>query len=232
MACVLSRRLLRTLTACPRSSYHFMRIPSTPCSKSFSTDSDDDPSHLELDLPGSGSESESESEAKSDPFFSNPAPETNRKPNTGERPLENGMDNGIYKAILVGQVGQAAIQKKLKSGAKVTLLSIGTGGIRNNRRPFDSEEPKEYADRCAVQWHRVSIYPQRLGDLAATNALPGSILYIEGNLESKVFSDPITGLVRRIREIAVRQNGRIVFLGKLNDAGQPSKGEVKSVGYY
>lgn len=30
---------------------------------------------------------------------------------------------------------------------------------------------------------------------------------MEGNLESKVFTDPITGLVRRIREIAVRQNG-------------------------
>lgn len=74
---------------------------------------------------------------------------------------------------MVGQVGQAAIQKKLKSGNTVTLLSIGTGGIRNNRRPFDNEEPKEYANRCAVQWHRVSIYPQRLGDLAAKNAIPG-----------------------------------------------------------
>nr|GMC73856.1 single-stranded DNA-binding protein, mitochondrial [Ipomoea batatas] len=205
MASTLSRRLLRTLIASPRSSSHLMRFPSTSYSiysKSFSTEGDD------------------------------LKPDSNQRRNTGERPLENGMDNGIYKAILVGQVGQAAIQKKLKSGNTVTLLSIGTGGIRNNRRPFDNEEPREYANRCAVQWHRVSIYPQRLGDLAAKNAIPGSILYIEGNLETKVFSDPITGLVRRIREVAVRQNGRLVFLGKLNDAEQPSKDEIKSVGYY
>ncbi|RAL41264.1 unnamed protein product [Cuscuta campestris] len=231
MASTLSRRLLRALIAGPRPPCRLTRHPSTPyslCSKSFSSESEDELSALESDMSGS----ESESEAKSDPFPSNPPPESNRQGSAGERPLENGMDHGIYKAILVGQVGQAAIQKKLKSGIKVTLLSVGTGGIQNNRRPFDNEHPKEYADRCAIQWHRVSIYPQRLGDLAAKNAVPGSILYIEGNLESKVFSDPITGLVRRIREVAVRQNGRLVFLGKLDDAEGSSRKEIKSVGYY
>ena len=34
-----------------------------------------------------------------------------------------------------------------------------------------------------------------------------SISNLEGNLETKVFSDPITGLVRRIREIALRRDG-------------------------
>lgn len=35
-----------------------------------------------------------------------------------------------------------------------------------------------------------------------------SIVYIEGNLETKVFNDPVTGLFRRIREIALRRNGK------------------------
>ncbi|GER54897.1 single-stranded DNA-binding protein [Striga asiatica] len=94
-----------------------------------------------------------------------------------ERTLEDGLDLGIYKAILVGQLGQVPIQKKLKSGKIVTLLF----------------------------WHRVSVYPERLGDLAAKNFVPGPILYVEGNLESKAFNDPITGLVRRIQEVAVRR---------------------------
>ncbi|KAF3795990.1 Single-stranded DNA-binding protein [Nymphaea thermarum] len=118
--------------------------------------------------------------------------------------LENGMDAGIYKAILVGQVGQSPMQKKLKSGRTVTLFSVGTGGIRNNRRPFDNEDPKEYAGRCAVQWHRTCIYPEPLGRVAMEHVKSGSILYIEGNLETKVFTDPITGLPRRLREIAIR----------------------------
>lgn len=79
------------------------------------------------------------------------------------------------QAILVGEAGQKPLQKKLKSGTVVTLLSLGTGGIRNNRRPLDNESPSDYANRCAVQWHRVCIYPQRLGTLAMKHVLPGSV---------------------------------------------------------
>lgn len=35
---------------------------------------------------------------------------------------------------------------------------------------------------------------------------------MEGNLETKIFNDPITGLVRRIREIAIRRNGKFISL--------------------
>ncbi|XP_031476450.1 single-stranded DNA-binding protein, mitochondrial-like isoform X2 [Nymphaea colorata] len=126
--------------------------------------------------------------------------------------LENGMDVGIYKAILVGQVGQAPVQKKLKSGLTVTLFSIGTGGIHNNLGSFDGRSPIEDPPRCTVQWHRACIYPEPLGKVAMEHVKPGSILYIEGNLETKVFNDKITGVPRQIREIAIRRDGRLVFL--------------------
>ncbi|KAK9996388.1 hypothetical protein SO802_021074 [Lithocarpus litseifolius] len=130
--------------------------------------------------------------------------------------------------ILVGQVGQKPLQKTLKSGRTVTMFSLGTGGIRNNRRPLDNEDPREYANRCAVQWHRVSVYPDRLGGIVNKHVVPGSILYLEGNLETKIFTDPITGLVRRIREIAIRRNGRLVFLSKGDDAQQASQSELRA----
>lgn len=34
-----------------------------------------------------------------------------------------------------------------------------------------------------------------------------TVVYLEGNLETKIFTDPVTGLVRRIREVAIRRNG-------------------------
>jgi len=34
-----------------------------------------------------------------------------------------------------------------------------------------------------------------------------TVVYLEGNLETKIFTDPVTGLVRRIREVAIRING-------------------------
>lgn len=151
-----------------------------------------------------------------------------------DRPLENGLDPGIYRAILVGKAsGQKPLQKKLRSGTVVTLFSIGTGGIHNNRRPLQNENPADYANRCSVQWHRVSVYPQRLGNLVASNLLPGSLLYVEGNLETKLFADPVTGFVRRIREVAVRQNGRVLFLSQGGDADQQTQNNnLRAVGYY
>lgn len=53
------------------------------------------------------------------------------------------------------------------------MFPIGTGGIRNNRRPFDNENPSEYANRCAVQWHRVCVYPEWLGTTVMKRVLPG-----------------------------------------------------------
>lgn len=73
----------------------------------------------------------------------------------------------------MGQAGQPPFQKRLKNGSSVVLLSVGTGGIRNNRRPLDDEDPRNYANRSAVQWHRVSVYPVNLGNIVMKHVMPG-----------------------------------------------------------
>ncbi|CAO2179021.1 unnamed protein product [Urochloa humidicola] len=220
-ASLLARRLLL--------SRRFLSSPLRP----FSTTTTPFSSFSTSSSSSNGSNAESDPELEHDQAprdqDGQQAQDRPRPPNT-TRPLENGLDPGIYKAIMVGKVGQEPIQKRLRNGRTVVLFSLGTGGIRNNRRPLDREEPHQYADRCSVQWHRVCIYPDRLGSLALKQVKTGTVVYLEGNLETKVFSDPITGLVRRIREIAVRSNGRLLFLG--NDANGPKLGEVKGVGYF
>ncbi|KAI9088460.1 hypothetical protein K1719_029909 [Acacia pycnantha] len=219
----LSRRLYRSLLSIPSTPFH---LSQHFCTNHPSSDHQDDINLVELPL---NSDIDAPSTHSSSPDSS--SPDSNNQRVVYDRPLENGLDAGVYKAILVGMVGQPPLQKKLKSGTVVTLLSMGTGGIRNNRRPLDNEDPREFANRCSVQWHRVSIYPQKLGDIVMKHVVPSSILYVEGNLETKVFTDPITGLVRRIREIAIRRNGRLVFLGQ-GDAGERSQNQVKNIGYY
>lgn len=225
MASSLSRALYRNFlqTSKPSKFYSF-------CSKSLSSSGSSSDSDIlsEPELPISEPESETEPVS----FASSPSDTTDKMRSLVNRPLEDGLDVGVYKAILVGQVGQNPIVKKLRSGNTVTMLVVGTGGIRNNRRPLDNEDPKEYANRCAVQYHRVVIYPERLGRLVAKNMVPGSILYLEGNLETKVFSDQITGLVRRVREIAIRRNGRLVFLGKTSGDLGASEKDMRRAGYF
>ncbi|KAK8512021.1 hypothetical protein V6N13_073860 [Hibiscus sabdariffa] len=217
----LSRRVYRSLLSNPQTpklSTHFCTTTTTLSSSAETSDSDSDP------FPNSPS-----------PQSSTPSESAKDSPTQSrlyDRPLENGLDTGIYKAILVGQVGQTPVQKKLKSGMLVTMFSVGTGGIRNNRRPHENEEPGEYANRCAVQWHRVCVYQEWLGGLVLKQALPGTIVYLEGNLETKIFTDPITGMVRRLREVSIRRNGRILFLGNVDNAQGPTSGETKSAGFY
>jgi hypothetical protein len=38
---------------------------------------------------------------------------------------------------------------------------------------------------------------------------------LEGNLETKIFTDPVTGLVRRVREVAIRRNGIYITFSTL-----------------
>ncbi|XP_051142380.1 single-stranded DNA-binding protein, mitochondrial [Andrographis paniculata] len=218
MASSLSRKLAGVVF----SRYRGNSLVPNPCSvAAFCTKS----------LSSTETESDSDSVSESPNIPEESSPLLQQQPKS-ERLLENGLDPGIYKAILIGQVGQAPMQKKLRNGNVVTLVSLGTGGIRNNRRPLDNEEPKDYANRCAVQWHRVSIYPEKLGELAMKTLIPGSILYVEGNLETKLFNDPLTGLARRIREVTVRRNGRILFLGNGAETEPLARADASRVGYY
>ncbi|KAK6249598.1 hypothetical protein QUC31_007090 [Theobroma cacao] len=216
---VLSRRVYRSLLSNPKTPQLSMPFcTTTPSSSTESCDSDSDSVPYSTPSPPS--------------TLSESSKDSNTQRRLYDSPLENGLDVGVYKAILVGQVGQTPVQKKLRSGLAVTMFSVATGGIRNNRRPHENEEPQEYANRCAVQWHRICVYQDKLGELLMKHVVPGMTLYLEGNLETKIFTDPITGLVRRIREVSIRRNGRVLVLGKGDNTQQATPRELKGAGIY
>ncbi|RWW67691.1 hypothetical protein BHE74_00024835 [Ensete ventricosum] len=163
----LSRRLRAPPTSHPLLLRSAVRFSSSSSSSSSSdADSEDIPSYTDETSHHSPSSSAAAEDAGA-------TGETPHRLPPFQRPLENGLDQGIFKAILVGKVGQRPVQKHLKNGRSVVLFSLGTGGIRNNRRPLDNENPREYAERCAVQWHRVSVYPDLLSTLALKHIKPG-----------------------------------------------------------
>jgi single-strand DNA-binding protein len=63
----------------------------------------------------------------------------------------------------MGEVGYAPSQKTMRNQSTVTMFSLGTSGMRNNRRPFEGEMPEQYRERSRVQWHRVAVYQYKLG---------------------------------------------------------------------
>lgn len=129
---------------------------------------------------------------------------------------------GVYKAILLGEVGQSPIQKILKSGRAVTIFSVATGGMHNNRRPLEGESPEEYEQRGYARWHRVAVYQERMGQLAMRHIKQGTQVYLEGNIETRIYNEPVHGAVKRIREIAIRQNGRLLFMDQVSSSSSSS----------
>ncbi|XP_024536301.1 single-stranded DNA-binding protein, mitochondrial-like isoform X2 [Selaginella moellendorffii] len=99
---------------------------------------------------------------------------------------------GLYKAVLVGQVGFGPFEKILGDGRALTLFSIGTSGLIR---------PPNYPEQ--IQWHKVAVYPERLREIARQIS-KGRRVYLEGNMEVRIFNDYVTGAVKQIREISVR----------------------------
>ncbi|XP_024534282.1 single-stranded DNA-binding protein, mitochondrial-like isoform X1 [Selaginella moellendorffii] len=123
---------------------------------------------------------------------------------------------GLYKAVLVGQVGFGPFEKILGDGRALTLFSIGTSGLIR---------PPNYPEQ--IQWHKVAVYPERLREIARQIS-KGRRVYLEGNMEVRIFNDYVTGAVKQIREISVRHDGQLILL---EDKNPPRKLTLPTMAY-
>lgn len=60
------------------------------------------------------------------------------------------------QAIVCGKVGQAPVQKILRNGRTVTIFTVGTGGMYD-QRIAGKDLPKP------AQWHRIAVHNEQLG---------------------------------------------------------------------
>lgn len=67
------------------------------------------------------------------------------------------------QAILCGRVGQAPVQKMLRSGTNLTIFTVGTGGMFDQRSTFEKGEARP------AQWHRIAVHNEQLGTYAIQN---------------------------------------------------------------
>ncbi|CAI9304527.1 unnamed protein product [Lactuca saligna] len=110
---------------------------------------------------------------------------------------------GVHKAILCGKVGQAPLQKILRNGRTVTIFTVGTGGMFDQRTIGAKDLPKP------AQWHRIAVHNDTLGAYAVQQLAKNSSVYVEGDIETRVYNDSINGEVKNIPEICIRRDGKI-----------------------
>ena len=66
----------------------------------------------------------------------------------------------LCQAYLCGKVGQAPVQKILRNGRTVTIFTVGTGGLYDQRISEAQDLPKP------AQWHRIAVHNEMLGAYA------------------------------------------------------------------
>lgn len=112
---------------------------------------------------------------------------------------------GVNKVILLGRLGRDPESRAMQSGGKVVSFSVATSETWNDKA---SSERKE-----KTQWHRVVIFNEALGGIAERFLKKGSEVYLEGQLESRKFTDK-DGAEREITEVVLnRFRGELTLVG-------------------
>ena len=111
----------------------------------------------------------------------------------------------LNKVTLIGHLGQDPDLKYGQSGNPVCNLSLAT-----DEGYTDKDGNK--VDR--TEWHRIVAY-QRLAETCGQYLHKGSLVYVEGKLQTRKWQDK-DGNDRYITEIIAH---RVQFLGRKGDAG-------------
>jgi single-strand DNA-binding protein len=90
------------------------------------------------------------------------------------------MAKGINKVILAGHLGQDPEVKYTGSGSAVTNISVATS------EQWKDKQSGEQKDR--TEWHRVVMF-NRLAEIAGEYLRKGSLVYIEGKLQTRKWQD-------------------------------------------
>ncbi len=129
------------------------------------------------------------------------------------------MAGSVNKVILVGNLGRDPEIRPMNNGQRVVNLSVATSESWRDRASGERRERTE--------WHRVVIFNDRLADVAEKYLRKGSKLYLEGQLQTRKWTDQ-AGAERYTTEIVLQNfRGELTMLDGRNDgmgAGAPQGG--------
>ena len=138
------------------------------------------------------------------------------------------MAGSVNKVILVGNLGRDPEIRNTQDGAKIVQLSIATSERWKDR---NTGEPRE-----RTEWHRVVIFNENLGRVAEQYLRKGSSVYLEGQLQTRKWTDQ-QGVEKYTTEVVLqRYRGELTLLGGRGDAagggfGDSAGGNMGGGGY-
>ena len=117
---------------------------------------------------------------------------------------------GVNKVILVGNLGADPEARSLNNGGEVVNMRIATSEQWKDRDGNRQER---------TEWHNVVIFNENLGRVAKSYLRKGSKVYIEGQIQTRKWTDQ-SGNDRYTTEIVLQKfRGELVLLDSREGAG-------------
>lgn len=91
------------------------------------------------------------------------------------------MAGSVNKVILVGNLGRDPEVRHTQDGSPIVNLSVATSESWRDRSSGERRERTE--------WHRVVIFNDKLGEIAQKYLRKGSKIYLEGQLQTRKWTD-------------------------------------------
>ena len=128
------------------------------------------------------------------------------------------MAGSINKVTLVGNLGRDPEVRATQDGSKIVNLSLATSERWKDRNTGEQRERTE--------WHRVVIFNENLGRIAEQYLRKGSTCYIEGQLQTRKWTDQ-QGAEKYTTEVVLqRYRGELTLLGGRGDSAMGDGGFV------
>ena len=113
------------------------------------------------------------------------------------------MAGSVNKVILVGNLGREPEARAMQNGGKVVTFSLATN------ESWRDKATNERRDK--TEWHRVVIFNQNLGDIAEKYLQKGSKVYLEGQLQTRKYTDQ-SGQEKYTTEVVLQAFGSTLTL--------------------
>ncbi|MDR1598195.1 MAG: single-stranded DNA-binding protein [Holosporales bacterium] len=129
------------------------------------------------------------------------------------------MAMSINKVILVGNLGRDPEIRLTQDGGKFASFSVATSEYFKDRNTGERTERTE--------WHRITVFSEHLVELVEKYLKKGSKIYLEGQLQTRKWTDQ-QGIERYTTDVVLsRFSGNLVLLDKVAPVGGDSGAAVQ-----
>ena len=127
--------------------------------------------------------------------------------------------SSLNKVMLIGNLGKDPEIKNMQNGGKIANLTVATSERWKDKQSGERKERTE--------WHRVVIFNEHLVDIAQKFLTKGDKVYLEGQLQTRKWTDK-DGAERYSTEVVLPRFGGAITM--LSSKGDKPKAEDHGAG--